>query len=161
MKLEASCHCGAVRYSVDSHHPQPYMRCYCSICRKAGGGGGYGINIAADAKSLKVEGQEHVRVYQAMKEVDGARVKSSHERHFCSACGCHLWAFNSKWPDLLHPVASSVDTPLPQPVGHAHMMLGSRAPWVEVEAGEEDLRFDVYPNISIAHWHEKHGVVVD
>jgi hypothetical protein len=159
MKLEASCHCGAVRYSVESRYPQPYMRCYCSICRKAGGGGGYGINLGADAKSLQVEGQEHVRVYRAMKEVDGEQVQSQHERHFCSQCGCHLWAFNSKWPELLHPVAGSVDTPLPVPVGHVHMMLGSKASWVEVDAADEDLRFDEYPNISIAKWHEKHEVL--
>ena len=34
MKLEGSCHCGAVRFSVESHEPVPFMRCYCSICRK-------------------------------------------------------------------------------------------------------------------------------
>ena len=41
--LEGSCHCGAVRFSVKSHTPQPYMHCYCSICRKTAGGGGYAI----------------------------------------------------------------------------------------------------------------------
>ena len=39
---EGSCHCGAVKFSLQSHTPYPYMRCYCSICRKTGGGGGYG-----------------------------------------------------------------------------------------------------------------------
>ena len=34
MKLNGSCHCGAVKFSVESHTPYPYMRCYCSICRK-------------------------------------------------------------------------------------------------------------------------------
>ena len=40
--LEGSCHCGAVHFTVRSHTPQPYMHCYCSICRKTAGGGGYG-----------------------------------------------------------------------------------------------------------------------
>lgn len=161
MKLEASCHCRAVRYSVESHHPQPFMRCYCSICRKAGGGGGYGINLSALSDTLQVEGQDKVRIYRAMKTVDGAEVHSSHERHFCSLCGSHLWAFNARWPELLHPVASCVDSPLPGPVAHVHMMLGSKANWVEVQGGPEDAHFDEYPDRSIAQWHEDHGVVAD
>jgi hypothetical protein len=161
MKLSGSCHCGAVSFRLESHHPQPYMRCYCSICRKAGGGGGYGINIAGESETLEVEGKDHVRVYRAKKTIDGAEVLSTHERHFCSLCGCHLWAFNSKWPDLLHPVASCIDTPLPTPVGHVHIMLGSKASWVEVEGSKEDPHFDEYPNTSITKWHEDHDVVAE
>jgi hypothetical protein len=33
MELRGSCHCGAVRFSLDSATPYPYMACYCSICR--------------------------------------------------------------------------------------------------------------------------------
>jgi len=160
MKLEASCHCKAVQFSVESHCVQPYMRCYCSICRKTGGGG-YGINLSADSKTLSVEGQEHVRVYQALKVVDGVEVRSAHERHFCSLCGCHLWAFNSQWPELLHPMASCVDTELPVPVSHVHIMIGSKAPWVEVEGRADDPHFDAYPDRSIAQWHEDNDVVAD
>lgn len=161
MKLEGSCHCGAVRYSVETHHPQPSTRCYCSICRKAGGGGGYGINLGAESKTLAVDGQDNVRVYRAKRIVDGVESLSSHERHFCSLCGCHLWAFNSTWPDHLHPVASSVDSPLPSPVSHRHMMVGSKASWVEVEGAEGEPQFDGYPDRSLAKWHEEHKVVVD
>ena len=45
MRLEGSCRCGAISFSVNSHTPYPYQRCYCSICRKSAGGGGYAINI--------------------------------------------------------------------------------------------------------------------
>lgn len=38
MKLDGSCHCGAVSFAVESPVPYPYMRCYCSICRKTRGG---------------------------------------------------------------------------------------------------------------------------
>ena len=41
MRLEGSCRCSAISFSVDSHTPYPYQRCYCSICRKSAGGGGY------------------------------------------------------------------------------------------------------------------------
>jgi len=34
MRLEGSCRCGAISFSVDSHTPYPYQRCYCSIGRK-------------------------------------------------------------------------------------------------------------------------------
>ena len=44
MRLEGSCRCGAISFSVGSHTPYPYQRCYCSICRKNAGGGGYAIN---------------------------------------------------------------------------------------------------------------------
>jgi hypothetical protein len=31
MLLEGSCHCGAVRFRVESDTPYPYQACYCSI----------------------------------------------------------------------------------------------------------------------------------
>ena len=65
MQLEGSCHCGAVTFSLNSAHPYPYQRCYCSICRKTQGGGGYAINLGGDAKSLKVQGRNHNSIYQA------------------------------------------------------------------------------------------------
>ena len=57
MRLEGSCHCGAVQFSMESRTPYPYMRCYCSICRKTGGGGGYAINLMAAADTLQVKGE--------------------------------------------------------------------------------------------------------
>ena len=55
-KLEGSCRCGAVHFSVMSHTPYPYQLCYCSICRKTAGGGGFAINLMGDYKTLKVRG---------------------------------------------------------------------------------------------------------
>lgn len=161
MLLEGSCHCGKVRFRCQSQHPEPYQRCYCSICRKAGGSGGFLINIEADANTLEVEGREHMRVYQAMIERDGERAQSRHERHFCGECGCHLWAFNERWPELLHPVAGAIDTPLPSCGESVHMMMGSKAGWVPVEGKPGDAKFDGYPEESLAAWHDKRGLTVD
>jgi hypothetical protein len=47
VKLNGSCHCKAVRFSLESETPYPYMHCYCSICRKTAGGGGFAVNIMA------------------------------------------------------------------------------------------------------------------
>ena len=49
MHLEGSCRCGAVTFSCDSHAPVPYQLCYCTICCKTAGGGGYAINLSAVA----------------------------------------------------------------------------------------------------------------
>jgi hypothetical protein len=156
MDLEGSCHCGAVRFALDSHEPWPYQRCYCSICRKTGGADCM-INIGGDMTSMHVEGLEHVRVYRAMLESDGKRVRSRHQRHFCGLCGCHLWAWHPAWPNLVHPVASAIDTPLPAPPSQVHMMTGSRAPWVEPPVGSDDETYEEYPDRSLSDWHREHG----
>jgi hypothetical protein len=158
MKLEGSCACGKVRYSVESRQPVPYQRCYCSICRKAGGGGGYSINLGADANTLEVVGTEFVKVFRAPLERDGKPTLSKHERHFCGSCGCHLWAQNPAWPALVHPVAGSLDSELPSPPDSVHIMTGSRASWVELKPGAGDACFDAYPKKSLALWHEEHGL---
>jgi len=89
MQLEGSCHCGAVTFSLESAHPYPYQRCYCSICRKTQGGGGYAINLGGDAESLKVRGRQLISIYHArMKGAADSRAHASTaERHFCSQCG--------------------------------------------------------------------------
>jgi hypothetical protein len=160
MQLEGSCHCGAVSFSVRSHEPVPYQRCYCSICRKTGSGG-FMINLAADAATLKTTGLEHSRTYRAQVEGNGTKVESKHQRIFCSHCGSHLWAFNEQWPELLHPVASAIDTELPVAPERVHMMLGSKATWVEPDDRPGDGCFETYPEQSIADWHKTRGLRVD
>ncbi|HTO19713.1 MAG TPA: GFA family protein [Pseudomonas sp.] len=155
MRLQGSCHCGAVRFSVEAHQPYPFMRCYCSICRKTAGGGGYAINLGADYASLTVEGEEHLAIYRARLENGEA---STGQRHFCRHCGSALWLYDPSWPELVHPHASAIDSPLPVPPEHVHMMLGSRASWVEVARKPNDRCFDDYPDESLADWHQRHGL---
>lgn len=163
MHLEGSCHCGAVKFSLDSAHPYPYQRCYCSICRKTQGGGGYAINLGGDAKSLKVTGRKNISVYHAMMREEGAsrRHASSAERHFCHVCASALWLYDPTWPELIHPFASAIDTPLPVPPEHTHLLLDSKAEWVEVQVAKGDKQFQQYPEESIAQWHERLGLVRD
>jgi hypothetical protein len=161
MLLHGSCQCGAVKFRVVSHHPVPYQRCYCSICRKAGGGGGFSINIEAEAASLVVTGEQHVKVHRALLEQDGKRAPSEHRRHFCGECGCQLWAFHPSWPHLVYPVAGAIDSQLPEPPEHVHMMLGSKASWVRLEGGEKGARFEAYPQQSLAEWHETRNLTSD
>jgi hypothetical protein len=158
MKLEGSCHCRAVRFSVESAEPVPFMRCYCSICRKTAGGGGYAINLGADFSTLRVTGRRYLRVYRAQIGEGDDRRTSTGQRHFCGRCGSALWLYDPTWPQLVHPHASAIDTPLPLPPEHLHIMLGSKAPWVEVEGRRGDRRFEGYPDCSLAEWHAARGL---
>ena len=155
MKLNGSCHCRAVRFTVDAASPCPYMRCYCSICRKTAGGGGYAINLGAQRETLAIEGEENLAVYRATMP-DGH--VSSGERNFCRICGSALWLFDPNWPELIHPHASAIDTDLPVPPESVHIMLGSKASWVEPAIQKGDETFDAYPKESLADWHARHGI---
>lgn len=155
MKLEGSCHCRAVRFSVESHSFYPFNLCYCSICRKTTGAGGYAINLMGEAKSLEVTGRKHLAVYRA--RMNGTRSKA--RRHFCKKCGSHLWLWDPSWPELVHPLAAAIDTKLPKAPERVHLMLGSKASWVRVpDASRKDRHFKEYPAESIEDWHKKRGL---
>jgi hypothetical protein len=160
MHLEGSCHCGSVRFSVESDSPVPFMRCYCSICRKTAGGGGFAINLGATTSTMKVRGKRHLRIYRArLPNKGGTKTRtSSARRYFCKRCGSALWLWDPTWPELVHPHASAIDTPLPTPPEHVHCLVGSKASWVEVEGRAGDARFDEFPDTSLAQWHEAHGL---
>jgi hypothetical protein len=161
MELSGSCHCGAVRFNLDSPTPYPYQACYCSICRKTAGGGGYAINLGGDSSSLQVEGKTNIRSFHARvhdPEDEEAR-GSPARRHFCSRCGSALWLYDPRWPELVHPFASAIDTPLPEPPEMVRIMLEFAAPWCEVpKEGEGERHFDRYPEESIEEWHRRHDL---
>jgi hypothetical protein len=127
MRLEGSCRCGAISFSVDSHTPYPYQRCYCSICRKSAGGGGYAINIMGLADTLRVKGKRALGVWNA--PIEGH--KGSADRHYCKRCGTPLWVSDEQWPELVHPFASAIDTELPKAPSTVHLLLRDKASWVE------------------------------
>ena len=127
MRLEGSCRCGAISFSVDSHTPYPYERCYCSICRKSAGGGGYAINIMGLADTLRVKGKRALGVWNA--PIEGH--KGSADRHYCKRYGTPLWVSDEQWPELVHPFASAIDTELPKAPSTVHLLLRDKASWVE------------------------------
>jgi hypothetical protein len=138
------------------------MRCYCSICRKTAGGGGYAINIMGDASTLKVRGRNQVGVYRA-RLYDGGkrRTRSLAQRHFCVKCASALWVWDPRWPEWVYPFASAIDTPLPRPPEDVELMLNNAAPWAEIPAGPAHTHFAEYPEESIIDWHRKRGLTVD
>ncbi len=161
--LEGSCRCGAVRFRCRSHTPAPYQRCYCSICLKTAGGGGYAINLGADSATLEVEDpQQAIRVFRAeIRQDDGACEVSTGERSFCSLCATALWLFSPEWPQLVHPFASAIDSALSAAPCTTHLMLRFKPTWVTLNRGPDDLVFEVYPEESLEDWHRRHGLWVD
>ncbi len=156
MRLEGSCHCGAVHFALTSHTPVPYMRCFCSICRKTAGGGGYAINLMGEADSLEVTGEDDIAVYVAA--IEGR--PSDHERRFCRRCGSALWVWCPRWPDLVHPFASAIDTALPEAPEHCDIMLASAAGWARPApgGGVAGTAFEAYPEQSIEDWHRSRAL---
>ena len=149
MLLKGSCHCGAVRFSVQSETPYPYQHCYCSICRKTAGGGGYAINVMGKAETMKVKGR--TSIYHA--------TRGGPDRHFCPKCGSALWLWDRRWAQWLYPFASAIDTKLPVPKERQHVMLGSKANWVTVPKGRNERRFREFSKESIIDWHRKRGLL--
>lgn len=92
-----------------------------------------------------------------MLDKDGEQHQSAGQRDFCGVCGGALWMWDPTWPDLVHPNAGAIDTPLPPPPANVHASLDSKASWVRVEGKEGDERYDTFPDYSLAEWHEKHA----
>jgi hypothetical protein len=163
MLLKGSCRCGSVRFSMQSHTPAPFMLCYCSICRKQQGGGGYAINLGGLSETMEVEGRQTLSVYRAEIEDDKMQQcrTSTGGRNFCRVCGSALWLYDPTWPELIHPFASAIEGDLPKPPQRVHIMLKYKAPWVEPDIRSGDATFDLYPEESIADWHRRTGLWVD
>lgn len=162
MKLKGSCHCKSVEFEFETHTPYPFMRCYCSICRKTAGGGGYAINIMGLAETLKVKGKKFISIYQARLQPNKkskSKVSSGH-RHFCSKCASCLWISDREWPELIHPFASAIDTKLPKAEEQVEIMLDFAANWCVIPAGKHHEHFKKYTNFSIEAWHKKHNKIV-
>jgi len=160
--LKGSCRCGAVHFSVQTHAPYPYQLCYCSICRKTAGGGGFAINLSGVADTLKVMGKEAIGIYRAeILQEDGTCETSTGQRNFCSRCATALWLYDPTWPELVHPFASAIDTELPVPPSRTHIMLRYKPLWVQPNIRPGDIRRDEYPDESIEEWHRSKGLWID
>ena len=69
--------------------------------------------------------------------------------------------FDPRWPDLIHPFASAIDTPLPNAPECQHIMLKFKANWVRVDGPSTEQRFEEYPDQSLEDWHRGHGLLSD
>ena len=158
MWLEGSCQCEKVRFRVQSETPVPYMYCFCSICRKTTGGA-FGCNIMGQRATLKVTGARYLRRYHARVRRPGKPTEISEgERWFCSFCGTHLYLLDDRWPEGVWPNAGAIDTPLPAAPEHVFMMTRWKPKWVPLDGLGKGPRYREYPKLSIAAWHDQHGL---
>ena len=104
-----------------------------------------------------MDGREQIRTYHAtLPDRDSSKLRESPaERSFCGTCGSALWLWDPRWPELVHPFASAIDTELPRPPERTHLMLESKPSWVELHAAAQDKQFSLYPEESIAAWHDR------
>ena len=160
MQLKGSCHCRAVRFTLESESPVPFMHCHCSICRKTAGSGGFAINLGGDATSMKVTGSKNITRFHALIRETGRRTKRSTAwRHFCKKCGSALWLWDPRWPELIHPHASASDTPLPKPPEVVEAALAYAPGWVDAPSGKGHVQCARWPGESLREWHQRHGLL--
>ncbi|CAM0139802.1 hypothetical protein VKS41_009389 [Umbelopsis sp. WA50703] len=168
MDLHGSCHCGKTSFDVVSQTPAPFMHCYCSICRKCQGGGGYTINIMGIYDTLKLHGEKYMKTYQAI--IDKSVPKKDQElcgnvRYFCGECGSHLFAYSKEWPENVYPYASAIDTPLPEPKPEDvyRLMLNkeSKCNWATTPKVDNKRNFSVYPDCSLEDWHKARNQFIE
>ena len=95
------CLCGSVRYTVDAD-PVIARICWCRTCQKISGNGT--ANVLFPAARIAVTGTMHCYT---------SRADSGNEisRHFCPACGCHLFAGSSANPHFRVVRLGTLDDP--------------------------------------------------
>ena len=159
MQLKGSCHCRAVRFTLESDSPVPFMHCHCSICRKTAGSGGYAINLGGDAATMKVTGNANVARFHALHpRTRPARAALAGVAALLPKCGSPLWLWDPRWPELVHPHASAIDTPLPKPPEVVEADLAYAPDWVDVPTGKGHVKCERWPEESLRAWHERHGL---
>jgi hypothetical protein len=125
------CHCGAVRYAIDSELKHSSV-CHCDRCRRTTGGLSTAW-VGYPTAGLTVEGEP--ASYASSEGV---------VRQFCSACGTSLFYFNEMLlPGLVDVLTVTLDAPEDCPP-KLHVMTSDALPW---EAGLDDLpKFERFPS---------------
>ena len=76
----------------------------------------------------------------------------------CGECGSALWLWDPRWPELVHPHASAIDTPLPKPREVVEAALEFAPAWVDVPKGRGHVHHGHWPAESLEEWHKRHRV---
>jgi hypothetical protein len=150
MRLEGSCECEGVRFSVSSRTPYPYRICSCRRCRKTAGSIGYAANVLAEAKTLEVSGDVTPTRYEHPVEPVVLT--------FCGRCGSPLFLEIPVFPEWVYPFASAIDTTLPTPPELVFVRTDERPSWAPAIGSETDHRFGTNTDESMAEWHRRLGL---
>ncbi len=105
--LEGSCHCGAVRWTLEGD-PGPVTACNCSLCRR------YGALWAYDYENERIHIFGPSATYSRAEKAD-----PSLEIHFCPRCAAVLcWRGLRPHPDGRRRMAVNVRLAPPDAVAH-------------------------------------------
>ncbi|KAK0187262.1 Mss4-like protein [Armillaria mellea] len=142
IELKGSCHCGAVKFSLESSTAVPYQ---------VGA-----INSGGHSSSLRlIQGKEHIGIYKAVLDRDTPQERiATSERSFCSKCATMLWLYDETWPKLIHPFASAIDTPLEVPKKMVCIKMNSKPDYVRLPEGDKEI-YDDHGPLSLEEWHKE------
>lgn len=71
-----------------------------------------------------------------------------------------LWVWDKHWPELIHPFASAIDSPLPVPEEMVCIRNDSKPDWVRWPEGKKQVH-EAYGETSLEGWHKKNNLWVD
>jgi len=120
--IKGSCLCGNIEYEVEEQ-PGKIFNCYCSICRRSHGAA-FATQVFARGETLKIlKGEEYLKEYFSGRGY----------RAFCSNCGSRLMNYAKDKSRYLSVARASITSDFDgKPV--AHVLVGSKADWVEPAA---------------------------
>ncbi len=125
--VRGQCECGKVRYEVHARAKELY-HCHCARCRRL-----HGCLFATYAyvhrdDLIITRGAEHTTTYQSPAAT----------WHFCSTCGCHLFAEHEGNPGAMWYMPATLDgesTPGHPPSSEKHIFAASKSP-IETITGD-------------------------
>jgi hypothetical protein len=118
-RLQGSCECGAVRYSVADEFLYA-ANCHCSRCRAATGSAFKPFAGIERGKLELTEGADALLVH-GEAQLNDTR---------CASCGSLLYSVVRDGEYVHVAMGSLVDAPAIRPSEHIHV--GSKAPWYEI-----------------------------
>jgi len=126
-RIEGGCLCGAVRYRSEAE-PVMQVICHCKTCQK-NSGSAFSMNVAVPQESLVVEGE----VLRSYNDHSGASGQPFY-RHYCSACGLHVYSHGSAYGTIAFIKAGTLDdaTWLAPTM---HIWTAEKLPWVAIPEG--------------------------
>jgi hypothetical protein len=121
--LKGSCACSLVRYEIRGELIGPVTYCHCWRCRKHSGSSfGTTAGVRADQFSV-VAGDELLSSWESSPGV---------HRFFAGCCGSPIYKRDDATPEVLGFRLGTLDTD-PSRAAEHHFMVGSKAPWVEIQ----------------------------
>lgn len=119
-RLNGSCLCGAVRYTVADEFAYA-LNCHCSDCRRATGSAFKPFAGIARERLEVTAGADRLLLF--------GEPLANHDVH-CRVCGSLLFSVLNQATKVHVALGTLVDSPSLRP--QAHIFVGDKAPWFEI-----------------------------